>query len=477
MNIHFIGIGGTAMGAVALACKQRGHNITGSDESVYPPMSDFLKESGITFFEGYSESTIESINPDSIIVGNAISRGNPELEYALNNHIHLVSMPELVKSILIDRNVSIVITGTHGKTTTSSLTTWLLESANRHPGFLIGAIPGNFPQGCRPVIEDFHNTRSGYFVSEGDEYDTAFFDKRSKFLHYRPDIMVINNCEFDHADIFESLDAIKNSFRLCSRLVPSNGVIFVNGDDINAVETTKTALSRVIQFGLGINNNVQASNVKYDQDGTSFDVTIDGKQFGTFRTFLSGEYNLRNTLAAICVANEIGLNTVEIQKGLLSFKLPKRRLEQIATWNGIPVIDDFAHHPTAIRETLSAISQKFPGKRIIAVFEPRSNTTTRNIFQQELVECFNNASIVIIGAVNRPDRYAPDKMLNTEKLADDLHKKGKSTCILNREQSQDAKWGHHIHTYLTSASEPNDIIVLLSNGNIGGLREMLISNE
>lgn len=477
MNIHFIGIGGTAMGAVALACKQRGYNITGSDESVYPPMSDFLKQCDIVFYEGYSEEKIKSIEPDSIVVGNAISRGNSELEYALNNHIPIVSMPELVKSILIDKNTSIVITGTHGKTTTSSLTAWLLESAHRHPGFLIGAIPGNFPQGCRPVNEDFHNTRSGHFVSEGDEYDTAFFDKRSKFLHYRPDIMVINNCEFDHADIFESLDAIKNSFRLCSRLVPSNGVIFVNGDDINAVETTKTALSRVILFGLSINNNVQASNVKYDQDGTSFDVTIDGRQFGTFTTFLSGEYNLRNTLAAICAANEIGLTAVEIQQGLLSFKLPKRRLEQIATWNGIPVIDDFAHHPTAIRETLSAISQKYPGKRIIAVFEPRSNTTTRNIFQQELVECFNNASIVIIGAVNRPDRYAPDKRLNTEKLADELHKKGKSTYILNKEQSQDAKWGRHIHTYLTNTSEPNDIIVLLSNGNIGGLREMLVSNE
>lgn len=473
-SLHFIGIGGTAMGAVALACHQKGLVVTGSDISVYPPMSDFLLKNGIKYFEGYSEETIASVQPECIVVGNAISRGNPELEYALNNHIQLISMPELVKSILIDRNTSIVITGTHGKTTTSSLTAWLLESASRHPGFLVGAIPGNFVQGCRPVIEDFHNTRSGYFVSEGDEYDTSFFDKRSKFLHYRPDIMVINNCEFDHADIFDSLDAIKNSFRLCGRLVPGNGVIFVNGDDKNALDTTATAFSRIENFGLGKNNNIKAENIEYSTEGTQFDVTVRGEKFATFRTQLSGEYNVRNTLAAICVAVEIGLNAQEIQHGLDTFLLPKRRLEKIAEWNGIPIIDDFAHHPTAISETLAAIKQKYHDRRVIAVFEPRSNTTTRNIFQKELTECFEKADIVMIGAVNRPDRYAPEQRLNTQKLSEDLCNKGKSVYILSEEYFSNNDWGNHIYEYINSIKQKNDIIVLLSNGNIGGLREKFL---
>lgn len=473
-SLHFIGIGGTAMGAVALACHQKGFTVTGSDLSVYPPMSDFLKKNGILYFEGYSAETLASVQPEYIVVGNAISRGNPELEYALNNRIQLISMPELVKSVLIDRNTSLVITGTHGKTTTSSLTAWLLESANRQPGFLIGAIPGNFAQGCRPVIEDFHNTRSGYFVSEGDEYDTAFFDKRSKFLHYRPDILVINNCEFDHADIFDSLEAIKNSFRLCCRLVPNNGVIFVNGDDKNAIETTLKSLSSVVTFGLGKENTVRAKNIIYSSEGTEFDFTIHGIKLATFSTSLSGEYNVRNALAAICVAHKIGLSEQEIQQGLNTFLLPKRRLEKIAEWNSIPVIDDFAHHPTAISETLSAIQQKYPDKRIIAVFEPRSNTTTRSIFQKELTECFEKASVVMIGAVNRADRYAPELRLNTEKLSQDLQSTGKEVFVLGREEASDEIWGKYIYNYIKKMYKPNDIIVLLSNGNIGGLRELFI---
>ncbi len=356
-HLHFIGIGGTAMGAVAVACQQFGYIVTGSDTAVYPPMSNFLKESEIQFFEGYSEDNVIRTEPDTIIVGNAISRGNIELEYALNNRIPLMSMPELIKNVLIHKNTSIVISGTHGKTTTSSLTTWLLESAGKHPGFLIGAIPGNFSQGCRPVTEDFHNTRSGYFVSEGDEYDTAFFDKRSKFMHYRPDILVINNCEFDHADIFDSLAAIQNSFRLCARLVPGNGLILVNGDDDNAMQTVSTALSEIQTFGLGEHNTLRAHSIKYTPQETTLSVSLHGQEIGTFSMTLAGEFNVRNALAAIGIAYHIGISTQEIQQGLSTFRLPKRRMETIAVWKNCPVIDDFAHHPTAIAETLRGVVQ------------------------------------------------------------------------------------------------------------------------
>lgn len=473
-HLHFIGIGGTAMGAVAVACLQHGYTVTGSDAAVYPPMSDFLRQSGIQFFEGYNEQTLRNLQPDSIIVGNAISRGNPELEYALNAHIPLLSMPELIKTVLIDKNTSIVISGTHGKTTTSSLITWLLESANKQPGFLIGAIPGNFTQGCRPVTEDFHNTRSGYFVSEGDEYDTAFFDKRSKFLHYRPDILVINNCEFDHADIFDSLAAVQNSFRLCTRLVPSNGLILVNGDDDNAMNTITTALAPIQTFGLSQHNTLRANDINYKIDGTTFTVTLNGTIIGNFTTTLAGEFNVRNALAAIGVAHHIGLNQEEIQKGLLTFALPKRRMEIIGTWKGSPVIDDFAHHPTAIAETLKAVAQRFPHKRIIALFEPRSNSTTTNVFQEQLAHCFDHAHTIIFGAINRPERYAPERLLNLTLLAEQLHQKGKKVFTLTPEQAADPQWGAYCKHILEANLQDNDIIVLLSNGNIGGLRAMII---
>ena len=472
-HLHFIGIGGTAMGAVAVACQHYGYIVTGSDTAVYPPMSNFLQESEIQFFEGYSEDNVQSTEPDTIIVGNAISRGNIELEYALNNHIPLISMPELIKNVLIDKNTSIVISGTHGKTTTSSLTAWLLESAGKQPGFLIGAIPGNLSQGCRPVTEDFHNTRSGYFVSEGDEYDTAFFDKRSKFLHYRPDILVINNCEFDHADIFDSLAAIQNSFRLCARLVPGNGLILVNGDDNNAMQTVSTALSEIQTFGLGKHNTLRAHSIEYMPEGTTLSVSVHGQDIGTFSMALAGEFNVRNALAAIGIAYHIGISTQEIQQGLSRFCLPKRRMETIAIWNNCTVIDDFAHHPTAIAETLRGVAQKYPGNRIIAVFEPRSNSTTINIFQEQLAQCFDNAAIILFGAVNRPERYAPERRLNVELLANELQKQGKKTHILTQEQSADTQWGTYIKQFLETLVQDNDIIVLLSNGNLGGLRELL----
>lgn len=457
------------MGAVALACRQLGFEVCGSDANIYPPMSDFLRESGIPYYEGFYGNNIIDANPDTIVVGNSVSRGNPELEYALDARMTLVSMPEIIRDYLIAKNTSIVISGTHGKTTTSSLTAWLLDSAGLNLGFLIGGIPGNYKQGCRPAPK----SDNGYFVSEGDEYDTAFFDKRSKFLLYKPTIAVINNLEFDHADIFSSLDDIKKSFRLFARLIPRNGLLLAANEDANVREIAAAALSKVETFGLAEDAFWRAIDIEYSETGTSFTLVKNGENIAGFSTKLSGEHNLKNTLAAIAVAMNTGISINDIQHGLNTYNLPKRRLETIGTWNGCTVIDDFAHHPTAIAETLKTLRQKYKGSRIVACFEPRSNTTTRNIFQKELPASFQNADIVCFGALNRPERYGESERLDTALIAETLRSQGKTVQIISPEEGTNPQWGKNVYSFLEKNVREGDVIVLLSNGDFGGLRALL----
>lgn len=471
------------MGNVALACAKAGYSVQGSDEHVYPPMSDILRESGITYAEGYSESNIADCSNATVIVGNAISRGNIELEYALDKKVRLISMPELVGRELIGNHTSVVIAGTHGKTSTASLTTWLLESAGYAPGFLIGGVPGNFTSGCRPALPS-----KGIFVSEGDEYDSAFFDKRSKFLHYRPDIAVINNIEFDHADIFNSLDDIIKSFTLFGRLVPRRGVLLINAASPICRDVAAVSLTSVETFGLEPDAYWRAADIDYAADGTSFTLLRNGEEIGQISMPLFGEMNVRNALAAAAAAihavergaaraDEIPLPpdqaVARILQGFSGFALPKRRLEVISSWHGATVVDDFAHHPTAIVETLRAAAQKFAGRRIIACFEPRSNTTTRHIFQHELAECFTGAAAVVIGALNRPERYAAEKRLNVSELQKDLESRGIPTFILPESDYSRTDWGAVVAAHLERTVQQDDVILLFSNGNFGGLRRML----
>lgn len=457
------------MGAVALACRQLGFEVCGSDANIYPPMSDFLRESGIPYYEGFNGDNILDANPDTIVVGNSVSRGNPELEYALDTRMTLVSMPEIIRDYLIAKNTSIVISGTHGKTTTSSLTSWLIDSAGLNLGFLIGGIPGNYTQGCRPAPK----SENGYFVSEGDEYDTAFFDKRSKFLLYKPTIAVINNLEFDHADIFSSLDDIKKSFRLFARLIPRNGLLLAANEDAIVREIAAAALSKVETFGLAEDAFWRAIDIEYSETGTSFTLVKNRENVAAFSTMLSGEHNLKNTLAAIAVAMNVGISINDIQHGLNTYKLPKRRLETIGIWNGCTVIDDFAHHPTAIAETLKTLRQKYKASRIVACFEPRSNTTTRNIFQKELPDSFQNADIVCFGALNRPERYGESERLDTALIAETLRSQGKTVQIISPEEGTNPQWGKNVYSFLEKNVREGDVIVLLSNGDFGGLRALL----
>lgn len=466
-SLYFLGIGGTAMASVAVALSHAGHAITGSDTQLYPPMSTYLDDHNIRYFSGFSEKNLKSASPDIIVVGNAISRGNVELEYALDHRLELMAMPDLVRRHLIGRNTSVVVAGTHGKTTTTSLIAWLLDHGGLKPGFLVGGIPENFSIGCRAS----GLSENGFFVTEGDEYDTAFFDKRSKFLLYRPDIAVINNIEFDHADIFDSLEDIKRSFRLFVNLLPRNGTLLVNGDDPVAVEIASRAFCRVERFGMKTESEWSASNITADSEATSFDIFYQAALLGTLCVPLFGSHNIMNALAAAAAATRSGLSFDAISRGMPLFLRPKRRMEIIGTFPGnITLVEDFAHHPTAVRVTLEALGELFTGRRIVTCFEPRSNTTTRNIFQQELAECFGPASVVVMGRVHRPDRYKPEECLDTGLLRNELQKQGKTVFLAGETPSG---YPGDIVAFLDNQLMEGDVVVLLSNGSFGNLKNLL----
>ncbi|MBU3699381.1 MAG: UDP-N-acetylmuramate:L-alanyl-gamma-D-glutamyl-meso-diaminopimelate ligase [Candidatus Kapabacteria bacterium] len=475
MHIHFTGIGGTAMGSVAVACRMQGHTVTGSDGPVYEPMRSVLDTAGIERRESFDADILMQEQPDLVVIGNAISRGNPELEAVLDRRLEMTSMAELVGRLFISRNTSIVCCGTHGKTTTSSIAAWLLEHAGRSPGFLIGGVPGNFNVGCRPVPEGIHDTHAGVFVSEGDEYDTAFFDKRSKFVHYRPTIAVINNLEFDHADIFDDLEAIVRSFKQLVRIVPSSGVVLVNGDDANAMRAAAGSPTRVETVGLDESATWRIHDVTEQGDETSWGLSYNDTSYGHFTIAMPGLHNVRNATMAIASTYHAGLNAHEQQLAMPAFVPPKRRLEVLGTWQGAHVIDDFAHHPTAIAATIGALRQKYPAARIHVVFEPRSNTTTRNFFQKELADCFQGAFSVCFGPVNRPERYAENERLDTSRLVQDVQQSGAVALSISADRSSDPSWGADVVSFLTSMVSAGDVVAILSNGNVGGLRQMLVS--
>ncbi len=465
-SYYFIGIGGTAMGSVAVALRQLGHEISGSDSGIYSPMSDFLSSSGITYFNTFDEAHLPDDLNTMIVVGNAISRGNAELEATLNKRMILKSLPEVVSQELIRQHYSIVVSGTHGKTTTTSLLSWLLEQANLSPGFLLGGIHRNFNCGCRPA-QTLKDRGYGYFVIEGDEYDTAFFDKRSKFLHYRPNLAIINNIEFDHADIFPDIHAIYQSFSRLIHLIPKNGLLLVSSLDKGAVKLAQKSFCKVERFGLEPEANWRAVDIQTSSTGASFTALHNNVELGRLKTPLFGEHNCRNALACVAASHAVGLSLRDIQNGLMSFSSPKRRLEVLFNQNNLTLIDDFAHHPTAIHETLKATTQMFPNRRIIACFEPRSNTSTRNIFQDDFIKAFDLANSVVLGPVNRPDRYDDDLRLNTTAMLNTLKEKGKIGYAVPLPKPDN--YVERIVSFIKQHLKSGDVILVLSNGSFGGL--------
>ena len=452
-SVHFIGIGGTAMASAAAAMQDKGYTVTGSDQNVYPPMSTFLESRNIKYMSGYAEPNLAH-KPDLVVVGNAISRGNPEAEYVLDKKLRYCSLPELLKEFFIRGKRSIVVTGTHGKTTTTSLLTWIFEHNGLNPSYLIGGIPNNFSQGAR-------FTDSEWFIIEGDEYDTAFFDKRSKFVHYLPEVAIINNLEFDHADIFENLASIQTAFKRFINLIPRNGQLFANGDDANLAPLLNVTHCPIKRFGLGENNAWRATNLVLAPTVTEFEVPS-----FKFRLNLLGELNVRNALGAVAAARHCGLKNHQIQSAFDTFKGVKRRMEVRGVSGGVTVVDDFAHHPTAIRETLRALRVKFAGRKIWAIFEPRTNTTRRNVFQKELAESFADADAVVISQIARLELLQPGERLDPTLLMEDIKNSGKTSAYL---PDADA-----IVDLVGKGAEGGDVVCVFSNGGFGNIHNKLL---
>jgi UDP-N-acetylmuramate: L-alanyl-gamma-D-glutamyl-meso-diaminopimelate ligase len=452
-RVHFVGICGTAMASTAVALQERGYQVTGSDQNVYPPMSTFLADRGIPVMEGYRGQNIPE-GVDRVVIGNAISRGNPEAEAVLERRIRFCSLPELLREEFLWGRRNLVVTGTHGKTTTASLLAWVLESAGLQPSYLIGGIPRNFGQGAR-------FTGSEWFVLEGDEYDTAFFDKRSKFVHYLPEVAIINNLEFDHADIFDNLAAIQRSFSHFARLVPRNGLLLVNGDEPNLRSFHRSDHYPVKRFGLGQDNEVVAARLSLDADASGFSV---GES--VFRVPLTGELNVRNALAVVACARHCGVPDPVIQKGLETFTGVARRMDLRGEQAGVAVVDDFGHHPTAIRETLRALRIRYPGRRIWALFEPRSNTTRRNVFQAELAEALERADCIVVSEVARLEQLPPAERLDPARLMEQLRLTGRPAAYLPNVEA--------IVRHVVDASRPGDVVCVFSNGGFGGIHARLL---
>ena len=457
-RIHLIGICGTAMGTLAAMLKSRGHDVRGSDQNVYPPMSDFLAQQGITTLQGYRAEHITA-EIDLVVVGNAISRGNPELEEVLDRKIRYCSLPEAVRDYFLWGSRSVVISGTHGKTTTTSIAGWLLTHGGADPSVFIGGIAENF--------DGSYRVGGGReFVIEGDEYDSAFFDKTAKFLKYLPDIAVVNNIEYDHADIYPDLDSIRLAFQRFVNLVPRRGLLLLGADNAEAMALRDRAKCRVETFGLSQGADWQAHDLQIASSSTSFSVRRDGGPIGTFEVPLLGAYNVRNALAAIAVGAAVGLNTDSMAAGLKAFKGVRRRMQHRGTAAEVAVYDDFAHHPTAIEETLAGVRSAFGKRRIWAIFEPRSATSCRRVFQEDFVRALAGADRVVLPAVFR-STLPEDQRLSAEHVVEELQARG-----------VDARYIPNVEDIVRTVADDaraGDIVVVMSNGGFDNIHQRMLT--
>lgn len=446
------------MGALAVMLKTLGHHVTGSDQDVYPPMSTLLAEQGIPVLKGFDAANLTP-TPDLVVIGNAISRGNPEAEAVLERKIRYQSMPETLKTFFLWDRQTIVVTGTHGKTTTTTLVAWLLKHAGLDPSYIIGGVPIGWPTGA-------HLGSGPYFVLEGDEYDSAFFDKRAKFLHYLPDIAVINNIEYDHADIYETVDEITLAFRRFVNLISRNGLLIGSANDEHVKGLFQRAYCPIQTFGDGHEARWSASQIKTTPSGLTFTVTDGATDMGRVTVPLYGTHNINNTLAAIAVACQINVPWNSIVEGLRTFPGVKRRLEERGTGNGVTVYDDFAHHPTSIMVTLNGLRSAYPDARIWAVYEPRTATSIRRVFQDAYKTAFDASDYICIAPVFNPYKAPEDNRFSIEELITDLRSRGKSAVALPDVET--------IIQHLVTHTQPGDRVVIMSNGGFGGIHERLL---
>ena len=463
-HIHVIGICGTAMASLAGMLKQRGFRVTGSDAAAYPPMSEFLRDLGIPVAQPFDARTLEP-RPDLVVVGNAISRGNVELEQLLDQRIPFCSMPQLLHDEFLRTKEVLVVAGTHGKTTTTSMLAWIFHTAGLQPSFLIGGIAENFGS-------SFQLGQGKHFILEGDEYDTAFFDKGPKFLHYFPDSVILTSVEFDHADIYKDLDAVETAFKRLVNLIPRHGRI-VAFDGVAGEATESASLERCLakafcpveRYGVGERSSWRVTNLRLDPGKTSWTMTHNGQAWADFEFPLAGEYNVWNATAAAALATGCGITKAEIAAALKTFKSVKRRLEVKAQVNGITIIDDFAHHPTAIAGTLKALRSRYPGARLWAILEPRSNTLRRRVLQSDLAHSLALADEVVVAAVFRSEAVPEIERLELPELAAEIRKSGHAVRLL-----ADA---NAIVEAIAPEMRSGDVVAILSNGGFGGIYEKL----
>jgi UDP-N-acetylmuramate: L-alanyl-gamma-D-glutamyl-meso-diaminopimelate ligase len=459
-SIHLIAICGTGMGALASMLKDIGFEVTGSDQKIYPPMSDFLLHKGIKINDGFSARNI-SYRPDLVVVGNAVSKDNPEVVGMLKMGLQCCSMPQAINRFIAEGRKPLVITGTHGKTTTSSILAWVLYEAGLDPCFMIGGILKNFQS-------NYRLGKGEYFVIEGDEYDTAFFDKEPKFLHYDPFMAVLTGVEFDHADIFKDIDHVRQAFdTFISRISPQSTLLaFAN--DKNAAELIKYRKCRVVRYGRSGKAFWRLGAVSVDPPWTFFEVLKQGRLFGNFKTRLTGEHNLLNALPVIAIAHDLMIPIEVIDRALETFEGVKRRQEVRGNKDGITVMDDFAHHPTAVRETIRAVKPFYPDGRLIAVFEPRTNSSMRKVFQNVYPLSFDGADIICIRNPSRIEKIPLEERFSSQKLVTDLKHRGKDAHFFQDTET--------IINFLTGKAGQGDIILIMSNGSFDNIHERLLKS-
>lgn len=456
-HIHLIGICGTAMASLAGMLQERGFRITGSDAASYPPMSNFLGSLGIPVAEPFAEANLNP-RPDLVVIGNALSRGNVELERVLDERIPFCSMPQILHDEFLVGKEVLVVAGTHGKTTTTSMLAWIFEAANLKPSFLIGGIAENFGR-------SFGLGKGKHFILEGDEYDTAFFDKGPKFLHYFPDSIILTSVEFDHADIYKDLDAVETAFKRLVNLVPRRGriVAFDSGKSID--RCLLKAFCPVECYGVSERADWRITNLRLDEERTSWSVSRAGKKWADFEFALGGEYNVWNATAAAALAASYGISEETIAEALKTFRSVKRRLEVKAEVNGVTIIDDFAHHPTAIEQTIRALRARYPKSRLWVVLEPRSNTMRRNVLQDALANSLALADEVIVAAIFKSEAIPETERLDLYRVISEIGKGGKRARIF---ADADA-----IVDAIVPELREHDVVAILSNGGFGGIYETL----
>ena len=457
-NVHLIAVCGTAMGALACMLKELGYHVTGSDQHVYPPMSDFLKAKGILIFEGFKAEHLESPKPDLVVVGNAVSRQNVEAQVMQAMKLPYCSMPQAINRFAAAGKRQIVITGTHGKTTTSSFVAWLLFCAKMDPSFLIGGLLSDFGSNYRVG-------KGQWIVLEGDEYDTAYFDKGPKFLHYKPDVAVLTSVEFDHADIFAGLEQVKEAFRrFLSQMSPQAGLIAFDQDH-NIAGLLPSATCRVHPYGHQPTSEWHLGQVRIEPPFTYFETFHHQQRYAEFRTRMIGVHNLRNLLAGVAVGEYLQIDKEVIASALENFKGVRRRQEVRGMKNGITVIDDFAHHPTAVQETIQAV-KSFYGSRLIAIFEPRTNSSRRNVFQSVYPNCFDAADEICIRQAPLLEKIPEQERFSSRKLVSDLRARGKEAHFFT---DTDA-----IISFLCQTSKPGDVLLIMSNGGFDNIHQRLL---